>query len=170
MRLLENFPDGFRTSFMVLWLRRLRSRPQFTLTGYPAAARVLSAISSSLGAAGLLFYLRFLSLPPERYCGFELNSSRYMYCRLVVFSPTCHASVLTSTRPFRPFFLPRWLTFVGCKAGRQSRGATFGSGHCRMGPNGHFNISDLSSSSFSFRCGSAGGHCTLVNALAARNY
>lgn len=59
---------------------------------------------------------------------------------LVVFSPTCHASVLMPTRPFGHPPLPRRLTLVGCKAGRQSRGATFCSGHPRMGPNGHLNL------------------------------
>lgn len=77
---------------------------------------------------------------PETYCGFELNSCRYMYYRLVVFSPTSHASVLMSTRPFWPLFLPRRLTFVSCEAGRQGRGATFGSGHYWMDPNGHLNL------------------------------
>lgn len=55
VRHLENHPGDIRTFPFGLLVAAFTVTADFTLTGYPAAARTLPATSSSLGAAGHCF-------------------------------------------------------------------------------------------------------------------
>lgn len=155
---MEDQPGDIRTFFFGLLIAAFTVTAAIYAYGIPGSSQNAVCHTQQPRCCWIAVLSPVLIPPPEDTATLSLTPADILYDRVVVFSPTCRASVLVPTRPFGHPPLPRRLTFVGCKAGRLSLGTTFCSGrHHRMGPNGHLNyqFSLLLFSSFPFGHGSA---------------